>query len=311
MKTIAQSLTLGLAVLAASTTTPRAADWVGSGGVIKDFGNIKDYRNAAVPVPAPTPSNTPTADWYVRGDFGYNLATNVDVKATGNITARGEDDLNGFAFGSVGVGRYITPSIRGELSFDFRPHKTVTQGTQYYKTKLSVVGPTVTDPVTGLSVQTYDTKSFDVAQSDSSYTTDTTAFLSLYYDYKNSSRFTPYVGAGIGLDAKRYKRSVTNDAVCTGTTNPLVAYPAGFCNAPTTYSSGANRSTTELGFAAAFMVGTGYQVAQGVSLDAGYRLVWAGAAVSLGSTTINGDSTISISDRFDHELRTGIRIDLN
>jgi hypothetical protein len=95
MKHIAQSLTMGLAVLAASAVSPKAADWaVGSGGA-RDFSSVKDYRNAAVAVPAPRPAASEgSATWYLRGDVGYSLATSADIETTGGITSRQACALN-------------------------------------------------------------------------------------------------------------------------------------------------------------------------------------------------------------------------
>lgn len=317
MKHIAQSLTLGLAVLAASTVSPRAADFaVGSGGVIKDFGSIKDYKNAAVPVPAPMPSNSATKDWYIRGDFGYNLATDADVAATGGSSARNGDELNGFIFGSVGFGRYVTPSLRAELTIDLRPKKSVTTGPQYFSkvtTAVNTVG----------GVSTRDTITYNVTQQDDSHAADQTAFMNLYYDFRSTgSRITPYIGAGIGLDARRFKRvtsqTVTCSQVSTDTTTGLPAggspyaksCPASPYGTPPAGASD-NKYASDLGFAAALMLGASYEVIPGVQLDAGYRLLWAGAALSLDARSFDGGTTkISISDRLDHELRTGVRIDL-
>ena len=312
MKHIAQSLTLGLAVLAATTVSPRAADWgVGSGGVIKDFGSVKDYKNAAVvPVPSPIPGQSYGKDWYVRGDFGYNLATNVDVTATGGVTARNSDDLNGFGFGSVGFGRYLTPSIRADVTFDFRPKKTVTTGPQTYYKTWTGAGNNGINP-------TIETVTYTVSHSDDSSTRDHTAFLNLYYDFQRGGRITPYVGAGIGLDAKSYKRNTANSVVCSQNSHDTVtnidtAFP-GFCPSSPYPIAGYSDSkyATELSFAAALMVGASYQVMEGVQFDAGYRLLWEGASVSASAQAFDGSTTIKISDRIDHELHTGIRIDLN
>jgi opacity protein-like surface antigen len=319
MKYVAQSLTLGLAVLAASTASPRAADWaVGSGGA-RDFGSIKDYRNAAVPVPAPTPSPMSSKDWYVRGDIGYDLATVADITATGGITAQSGDQLNGFTFGSVGFGRYITPSLRAEFSVEFRPKKVVTSGTQTYS-KTTVA---VNAPVAPAVNPTQDTITYNVSQQDESRTVDHTAFANLYYDFHNSSRFTPYVGAGIGIDSKRFKRVTSQSVTCnqvsvdtvtlTSTTStgtcPASPYAAVAGGGPATYTD--DKWTQNLGFAAALMVGAAYEVMPGVQWDAGYRLLWAGATVSLDAKSFDGVTRVNISDRLDHELRTGVRIDLN
>ena len=210
MKHFAQSLGLGLAVLAASAASPKADDWsVGSNGAMKDFGSVKDYRNAAVPVPAPTPSPSFTKDYYIRGDFGFNLATSASVSATGGVIARGDDQLNNYLFGSIGAGRYITPSLRGEITFDFRPKKTITQNqTQYsYATTSKSLGTTMTT-------------TYDVARQDDSSSADQTAFFNLYYDFNRgqSTRFTPYIGAGLGIDSRRFKRVDAENAKCQSVT---------------------------------------------------------------------------------------------
>ena len=317
MKHIAQSLTLGLAVLAASAASPKAADWaVGSGGVIKDFGSIKDYQNAAVPVPAPRPAYSEgTAEWYLRGDIGWNVFTSVDATATesSGITTRTGDDLGGFAFGSIGAGRYITPSLRGELSFDFRPKKAVTTGPQYFYATVRQPGPPTPNSYTSTDVITVK-----ATQTDDSGTRDQTAFVNLFYDFNGYGRFTPYVGAGIGLDFRSYKRTMVQNAVCDsayniGDFNVATPYQPGSCPTPLARVSGysAAHYVTDIGVAAAFMVGASYKISNGISVDSGYRMIWEGATISASGTNLTGPSTIKISERLDHELHTGLRFDLN
>ncbi len=321
MKRISQSLGLGLALLAASSVSPRAADWaVGSGGVIKDFGSVKDYRNAAVPVPAPTPAPSYNRDWYVRGDFGYNLATSADITASDGIKAG--ENMDGFLFGSIGAGRYLTPSIRAEMTFDFRPKKKVTEGAHNFDRKVILTGNNGTNP-------THDTYTYQVQQTENSTTADQTAFFNLYYDFLQgpSSRIKPYVGAGLGLDYRRFKRETGQNANCynvssrddgTGVVTPYdysggvgsLGVP-GSCNVGNTTASDA-KYTSAVGFAAALMLGVGVEVTPAITWDTGYRMIWQGASVSLAAASFDGVNTnINISDRIDHELRTGIRVDLN
>jgi len=312
MKHSAQSLALGLAILAATSVSPRAADWaVGSGGVIKDFGSVKDYRNAAVPVPAPTPAPTYTGkDWYVRGDVGWTLASSTDITATGGITTR--DDLDGFAFGSIGAGRYLTPSIRAEMSFDFRPKKSVTGSVQRFngdRTVTSVSGTTTTT----------NTYHLTLAQTDNSTVADQTGFFSLFYDFNQAGRLKPYIGAGVGLDSRRYKRTTsqtnacnTYDSVVTDSSVPSTITTLGIdCTGSSFASQSSNEYTSALGVAVAVMAGVGYEVSPGITWDTGYRAVWQGAEVTLGAPSAADHPTvITISNRLDHELRTGVRIDL-
>ena len=315
MRHIAESLTIGLAALLATTATPRAADWaVGSGGVIKDYGSIKDYKNAAVPVPAPTPAPQQFADWYVRADIGYNLATSSSINTSGGITARNGEDLSGYFFGGIGAGRYLTPSIRADFNFDFRPKKVVTSGPQYF-TAIRKQSPSQLYPL----FPTYtDISTYAVTHTDDSGTADQTAMINLYYDFHTASRFTPYIGAGIGLDFKRYKRATTQNSTCVGTqtvdqNGVQAGYAAGSCPTPATPVTGfqSDHYTSALGVAVAVMAGGSYRVSEGVAIDAGYRLMWEGASLGTTSDGINGATNIRLSDRLDHEIRTGVRIDLN
>lgn len=322
MKRISQSLGLGLALLAATAASPRAADWaVGSGGVIKDFGSIKDYRNAAVPVPAPTPTANYSKDWYVRGDLGTNLAADVSLSSTGNVNTR-EDDLGKFLFGGVAFGRYIAPSVRAELGFDFRSRKKVSSGGVNYTTTKSVRGDDRDVPVAGggsVLSRIYDVGVYSATQTESSDTADHNVMFNLYYDFKNSSRFTPYIGGGLGVDFKQYRRSVSQDAVCTGAYMHAEAnntdypnYPVGFCPStlPARIQSQEKHNMTGIGLAAAVMTGASYEVAHGIEFDVGYRGIWQGASVSVTASGVSGISKVTVVDRFDHELRTGVRFDL-
>ena len=95
---------IGALFLGAAASTAIAGDFaVGRGGVIG--GGMKDYRNV-VPVPAPHPANAPNRDWYVRGDLGFNFYAGDDS----------EDKL----FGGIGFGRYITPSLRADITTFFK-----------------------------------------------------------------------------------------------------------------------------------------------------------------------------------------------
>ncbi len=315
MKHLAQSLGLGLAVLAASAASPKAADWsVGSNGAIKDFGSVKDYRNAAVPVPAPSPSPSLAKDYYIRGDIGFNLATSANVTATGGLTTRGDDELNNFLFGSIGAGRYLTPSLRAEVAFDFRPKKTVTTGPQVYYRTITAKG------LSAAGNPSVDTMTYMVRATDDSLVADQTAFLNLYYDFNRdrASRFTPYIGAGIGIDSRRYKRVSSSAASCfNGTsvdtvTNISTSYSNYSCptSGPANAQFSGDKYTSAFGFAAAAMVGVAYEVTPGIQLDVGYRAIWEGAEVSIGMGGIDGNTTVKLGSRIDQEVRTGVRVDL-
>jgi opacity protein-like surface antigen len=280
------------------------------------FGSVKDYKNAAVPVPAPTPSSVANKDWYIRGDVGYNISSNADATASGPLSSPGfsasqSQSLDGFLFGSVGFGRYISQNVRAELSLDWRPNRTVTHGTQSY---------TITKKQAGAVAGTTDVMTYAITQTDDAVSTDQNIFANLYYDFANSSRFTPYIGAGIGVDQRRLKRVSSQDPSCASTTNYDDATQAPTGPATLGCPAGAPTATRYInrkedgfayGVAAALMIGAAYEVGPGVLIDSGYRMVWQGAEIEQSAQGFDGSTSIRISDRLDHEWRTGIRIDLN
>jgi opacity protein-like surface antigen len=302
MKHASYSLTLGVALLAAGVVSSHAADWaVGSGGA---FGSVKDYRNAAVPVPAPSPMPTANKDWYIRGDFGYNFATNADIGTTGAVlSSQSGQDLDGFLFGSVGFGRYITPNMRAELSLDYRPKRTVNNSRRNSSF-------TTTRP--GSVPGTTDVMTFNRLELDDSTSSDQNVFASLYYDFAQSGRFSPYIGAGLGVDQRRFKRTSSQGNACTSAVNfdNATGNPTGNSVTCTDYSFNDDKDSYAYGIAASLMLGASYQLAPGVLLDS-YKLIWQGAEVAQTTSVFGTTSTIRLSDKFEHEWRTGIRLDLN
>lgn len=117
---LARSLTLGVAILTVDVGLVAAGEYVGRGGVIRDYGGLKGGRDV-VPVPAPNPANHPQLDWYVRGDIGYGFVSDGETS----------DHL----FGGIGFGRYITPSLRADITIDFKDsssHDFVSTANVYY-----------------------------------------------------------------------------------------------------------------------------------------------------------------------------------
>ena len=142
--------------------------------------------------------------------------------------------------------------------------------------------------------------------------------LNLYYDFNRGqlSRVTPYIGAGIGLDSRRFKRVTDQTSACQSSTSRdtvtnVTTYSPISCPAGSPFGSfHDNKYTSSLGFAAAVMAGVSYEVTPGVQLDVGYRALWEGAEVSLGAGSIDGGTTVKLGSKIDQELRTGVRVDL-
>ncbi len=107
-----------------------------------------------------------------------------------------------------------------------------------------------------------------------------TLLFNVYYDFRNSTKFTPYVGAGIGL-AFSQSYATTDAFLSNGT--PVVHY------------SGSGYSTN---FAWQVGAGVSYAISDNVSADLGYRY--------LGLNFDNDD--ISSSHSGAHEFSLGLRI---
>ena len=304
---------LTLATVASLAAPAMAADMKGEYGAR----TIGSYP--AVPVPAPIPIPD-TFQWYIRGDAGYSLKSsgNLSVEGTPKLNLAGPGDHDGPFTGSFAFGRYITPSLRAEFGIDVRNQQTIGRpGSYNFTTKTA--GPV--DPVTGAA--TSDTNTYLADRQDTTTLASHTVMANMYYDVKTGSAFIPYIGAGLGVNVAQIKRRFTETANCTKAVNdtdptlyvdPITGLPTGACglNAPATLGpAGGAKGYTAYGPAMALMVGTAVQLHPGVSLDAGYRLMWQGSTPSIAMGSVMGDiSKISAGARTDHELRMGLRWDI-
>lgn len=299
--TLARTALMLTAVLAVATPAS-AADMKG------EYGARAVGSYPAVPVPAPIPIPD-TFNWYVRGDAGYSVKStgNVSVTGTPQVDVAGPGSHDGPFTGSLGMGRYITPSLRAEFGIDIRNQQTIGRPKSYSFTE------TVPDGFGGT-----DTHTHLANRQDTTTLASHTLMANLYYDVKTGTRFTPYVGAGAGVAFGQMKRSFSENAACQSSTNDVTgAYLDGAGNpvcggAPTPFAdaSGA-KGINSWGPAFALMAGTSVDLTTGVKLDAGYRMMWQGSTPSISLGSVTGDiSKISAGARTDHELRMGVRWDI-
>ncbi len=127
--------------------------------------------------------------WYVRGDVGYGL--NLDGEVSDSIIAQGlapafinTDWDEAWSIGG-GIGLYINPRIRLDFTLDYRMNADV----------FSQLPPPATLPLAAFT-----------AEMDS-----LVGLANVYYDFDFGSRFTPYVGAGIGFVHHSFDGEDTND----------------------------------------------------------------------------------------------------
>ena len=127
--------------------------------------------------------------------------------------------------------------------------------------------------------------------------TDKTKFMSTillanaYYDIRTGTPWTPYLGVGVGFAVNQLTRNLDY----TDTVSDITA--------------SADQRSTDVQFAAAAMAGVSYDFSSFFAIDVNYRFLHIGGSeVSLKPDV---DSTVSISDLNEHQIRAGFRFYVN
>lgn len=285
--------------------------------VAADMGGIKDYGGAGgVPVPAPVPIPVHDAEWYISVYGGVVLADDSEIESIG-FSARDSDNLATTLFGGIAAGRYLTPSLRAELAFDFYDdfHVAYPGEVNFHTTRSAE--STYTD---ALGNPTTDTQHYNVTRYDTVKVGRTTGMLNMYYDLPVSARFRPYVGGGIGITWRQMKHSWQLIADCDHTTNSDPAGPALPVDAcvrntedlPSRYQDQRDDTVDRFDLALAAMAGFSYELTPDIIWDNGYQLLWESQGIEI-STSECGICTTSISygDTLQHHFRSGLRFNIN
>ncbi len=256
------ALALCALVAATAATTAIVAIPAGPANAADLYGSIKDDY-------APMPAARSEPRVYLRIDGGYGEFDKPEMVEDGIYDLFSEEIDGTWVFGG-GAGMYFTPSWRGDITVE-RRFDAEAQGA-LLNTQTGIDG-----------VRRFDIES-------------TLVMFNLYYDFDPRSRFTPYVGAGIG-----WVRNETKD----GTVE---------LNHPD--SSGTIAGATKDGAAGAFMAGVSLALLDRLHLDAGYRFLYLGDATT-GPLTVtggpNGPQTSrdpSVEHIHAHEVKFGLRYDL-
>ena len=315
------SLTIALALFAATGGSASAADWNNGAGSIKDMGGA-----AAVPVPAPVPIPVYKAQWYFRADFGIGMGDDPGFSETGmlygmtdspgvtgpepfgNLPAWFNGEQETFLTWGGGVGYRWSERFRTDATIEARSsaHARIEGEEHYIKHEFDCCGGygPILDPVTG-----------DPMTQVNIYTSDRTSMkggvmmFNAYYDFANFRGFTPYIGAGLGVSFNVLKRThETTETECSLQTTPACD-SEGVTNA---YS--ASRTTRTMTLAAAAMAGFSYDVDEITTLDFNYRFMHIGgthADLDIDNGTQVMRSRVMIGDINEHQLRAGVRFNIH
>jgi opacity protein-like surface antigen len=296
-------------MLAASVAPAMAADW----GGVKDMGG-------GVPIPVPAPAPVPTydadSDWYIGLMLGGNISTSATIKDT-DIDYLGGSSPGHFARDSGDVpmsptfglmfGRYITPSLRWEVAVDYTPDTQISpdQRLGYVATNSA---PNFTAGVGGI-----DTNFYNVARTDTVKLSRTTALFNLLYDIPTGTRFTPYIGGGVGFSWRRIRRSFSETSGCIAAINSIDGpYPEGTCSGNSNLPSGStisgSDSKNQIDLAAAVQAGVATNLTESIIWDNGWQMLWEGGSVSSSAPSVAGNNEFVFKDSVLQQFRSGLRI---
>jgi opacity protein-like surface antigen len=225
-------------------------------------GSIKDapYMPAIMQSPA---------TWYVRLDTGHVRFDAPAMVEDGIYDLTATEIESRWSLGG-GVGMYFSKSTRGDITYTHLFEKDA-QGT--------LIDPLATLP---------GVRRFGL--------TSDVVLANLYYDFDLRSRFTPYIGVGLGVVRHSTKEgTVTDGCGCTGTID----------------------AADKWSVAGALMAGFSVALRERFHLDAGYRFLYLGDATTgpvratitaTGATVVSNDPTVEGINA--HEFRVGLRYDI-
>ena len=126
-----------------------------------------------------------------------------------------------------------------------------------------------------------------------------------YFDWKNRSAVTPYIGAGMGLAYVTLHRDhASTEQLCDTLADPTCSTSLG---SRTWSGSGAE---THLLWAGSATAGFSYAFSSVTSLDVNYRMLYIPTS-NVNATILGHNSRFSYDDIIEHQIRAGLRWDIN
>jgi opacity protein-like surface antigen len=237
--------------------------------------------------------------WYIRGDIA---AAQDNANAFGRASLLGMKPPNGWSAG-LGAGYKFTNFLRADLTVDYRSPVT-TNGIAGTLTCVTGAEPVrAPDPVTGLPTGAVigSTPVFDNCTGIAHSRLNRTHVLAnAYVDLGTWSRFTPYIGAGIGVNVT-YNKSQLNWFMSNQ--DPYnITFTDPFTQVVVHEFMDTQRTGFRYNLAWALMGGVAFDLTPHLKLDIGYRYL------SLGNYSAIDSSGNPITKQMRaQEIRTGFR----
>ncbi len=295
MTRILASLSLGIA-LAAGSIPAIAGDFNNGDPAYRGYG-----RPGGTPVPAPMPIPE-TFNWYIRADIGLGLSNTPSISESGLVFGAADSiapfgsssswfnpDFETFVTYGLGVGYYVTPRWRVDVTFDVRSQAQIRANGSYTYTQFDLPPAVAVATPTGNIV--------NGSMSESVTIRGAAGLFNVYYDLTDRGRFTPYVGAGLGFVINEVnRRHATTETVLDAATLAVVG------------SRGAIGSDVEHSVSVAAMLTAGFSYTLWTStvFDLNYRYMYLGGS-NVGIQVNGANSRLDIGDLHEHQLRAGLR----
>lgn len=254
-----------------------------------------------VPAPAPVPTYDADSDWYVGLSLGGDLLNSASIKdtdidylgnASGGPFAR-NDVPQQVTFGLT-FGRYFTPSLRWEVAVDYTPDTQISRDQR--------IGYEVKPSSYDFNTNGVVTNDYGVSRTDTVKLSRTTALFNLLYDIPTGTRFTPYLGGGLGFSWRRLRRSYSESYACLDPTCSPAAAPS--LASPISGSDSKN----QIDLAAAVQAGIATDLTDSIVWDNGWQMLWEGGSVSSSAPSAAGTNRFTFDNSVIQQFRSGIRL---
>ena len=149
---------------------------------------------------------------------------------------------------------------------------------------------------------------YAVSRTDTVKLSRTTGLVNLLYDIDTGTRFTPYIGGGVGFSWRKIRRTFRKTPLASTQSS---RWAAGVCSRsalPATSPLSGSRTKEQIDFAAAVQAGIGYRVNEWITWDNGWQMLWEANSLASVAPSASGSNTIDLKDSILQQFRSGIRV---